>query len=75
MGGPAGFEGWLKRVFGAIAFGWPKGEAVALRGAWLPAPLVVGLKLKPPNPGLGLSFFVAKIDSPDVLGTGASLFC
>jgi hypothetical protein len=51
-----------------------KGEAVMVGAALLPAPLVVGVKLKPLKPEPELSFFVAKIDSPDTLGAGASLF-
>jgi hypothetical protein len=40
----------------------------------LPAPLVVGVRLKPLKPESKLSFFVAKIESPDAVGAEASLF-
>jgi hypothetical protein len=59
----------------STCLGCPTGEVVAAGAALLLTPLVVGVKLKPVNPELGLSFFVAKIDSPEVLlGAGASLF-
>ena len=72
--GPAGLGGWLNKELGALCFGWPNGEAVALGFVCSAALFVVCVKLKPPNPELGLSFLGAKRDSPDTLGAEGSLF-
>jgi len=72
--GPAGLGGWLNKELGALCFGWPKGEAAGFGFVCSAGLFVVGVKLKPPNPELGSSFLIAKGDSPDALGAGASLF-
>jgi hypothetical protein len=72
--GPAGLKGWLNKELGALCFGWPKGEAVGFGFVWSAALFVVCVKLKPPNPELGLSFLGAKRESPDTLGAEGSLF-
>jgi hypothetical protein len=59
---------------GALWVGWLNGEAAVFGVVLLPAALVVCVKLKPLKPDPKLSFFVAKMDSPDALGKGASLF-
>ena len=64
----------MKRELGALCFGWPKGEAVVAGFACSVPLVVVGVKLKPPNAGAGLSFFVAKRDSVGALGAGVSPF-
>jgi hypothetical protein len=66
--------GWLKSELGALWVGWLKGEAAVFGAVLLPAPLVVGVRLKPLKPESKLSFFVAKIESPDAVGAEASLF-